>query len=190
MLLATSSFSGHAAVAQPRWASIPNDVVHLLSGATWLTGIVLLAVVVPTAWRGKSERDKLTLLTPLITRFSTLAAVSIGVVAITGTINSFLDIGELDDLVDTGYGITLTIKIAVFLGVLGLGAINHFYVRRKLERAVDTAGRTPQLFRRTIAIELTLGLLIIALTGALTGQARTREVEVREPSSVTADPRS
>ena len=186
-LLATSSLSGHAIVAEPRVISIPNDVLHLISGATWLTGIVLLAVVLPTAWRKKGDRDRLQLLTPVVVRFSTLAAVSIAVVAITGTINSFLDLAELDDLVDTTYGLTLSIKIAAFIAVLGLGGVNHFYVRRRLERAAtEDARRVPRLFRKTIAIELLLGLLIIALTGALTGQARTRQSDLPPPRSVTS----
>ena len=183
-LLATSSLSGHAIVAQPRVVSIPNDVLHLLSGATWLTGIVLLSVALPTAWRGKGDRDRLQLLTSTVVRFSTVAAVSIAVVAVTGTINSFLDLAEPDDLVDTTYGITLSIKIVAFIAVLGLGAVNHFYVRRRLERAAEDARRIPRLFRKTIAVELLLGLLIIALTGALTGQARTRQSDRPPPRSV------
>jgi copper transport protein len=176
-LLITSSMSGHAFVASPRIVSIPNDVIHLASGATWLTGIVLLAIALPTAWRAKDDDERLRLLTPVVVRFSTVAAISIGVVALTGTINSFLDIGKLSDLIDTRYGVSLTLKIAAFLLVLALGGVNHFYVRRKLENN-DNARSTAHLFRRTIAIELALGVAIMGLTAVLTGQARTREVSL------------
>ncbi|MDQ3940106.1 MAG: CopD family protein, partial [Actinomycetota bacterium] len=168
-LLATSSLSGHARVAKPLGVSIVNDVVHLAAGATWLTGIVVLAIMLPSAWAGRNDRDRLQLLTPVVVRFSKVAAVSIAVVAVTGVVNSFLDIAEFNDLIDTGYGFTLTLKLIVFVGVLALGGVNHFYVRRKLQRAEADSTRISLLFRKTIAVELSLGLLIIALTGALTG---------------------
>ena len=190
-LLATSSFSGHAFVATPRTLSILNDVIHLTSGATWLTGIIVLSILLPVAWRGKDRVSRLHLLTPVVIRFSKVAAVSITVVAITGVINSFFDVERVADLVDTTYGLTLSVKIVIFLGVLSLGGVNHFYVRRKLERARDEdAARIPQLFRKTIAVELAMGLLIIALTGALTGQAKTREtrVPVREEATTRGAP--
>lgn len=189
-LLATSSFSGHAFVATPRSLSIVNDVIHLTSGGTWLTGIIVLSMLLPIAWRGKDQVSRLHLLTPVVTRFSKVAAVSIAVVAITGVINSFFDVEHIEDLVDSTYGLTLTAKIVVFLGVLSLGGVNHFYVRRRLERARDEdAARIPQLFRKTIAIELALGLLIIGLTGALTGQAKTRETRLPNSGTTTSAPR-
>jgi putative copper export protein len=187
VLFLTNSMSGHAFVATPKLVSIPNDVIHLASGATWLTGIVLLAIALPTAWRGKDDDERLNLLTPVVVRFSKVAAISIGIVAVTGTINSFLDIGKISDLIETRYGVSLTLKIAAFLGVLALGGINHFYVRRKLERA-DHPRSTAHLFRRTIAIELALGVAIMGLTAVLTGQARTREVSLGR-SGVSSAPR-
>ncbi len=185
-LLATSSFSGHAFVARPRSLSITNDVVHLASGASWLTGIIVLAVFLPIAWRGQGAVSRLQLLTPVVTRFSIIAAVSISVVAITGVINSLFDVEALNDLVDTTYGVTLTVKIVVFVGVLTLGGVNHFYVRRRLESARGDQGpRVARLFRKTIAIELLLGLLIMGLTGALTGQAKTRDTPLPTPGAAS-----
>ncbi|MGH2808883.1 MAG: copper resistance D family protein [Actinomycetota bacterium] len=187
-LLLTNSMSGHAFVATPQVVSIPNDVIHLASGSTWLTGIVLMAMVLPSAWRGKDDDDRVRMLTPVVIRFSKLAAISIAIIAITGTINSFLDIGKLSDMIDTRYGRSLTIKIGAFLFVLALGGVNHFYVRHKLETN-DRARSSAHLFRRTIAIELALGVAIIGVTAVLTGQARTREA-TDPASSVTSAPRT
>ncbi|MGI8407218.1 MAG: copper resistance D family protein, partial [Actinomycetota bacterium] len=160
-LLATSSLSGHATVATPRGWSIANDVLHLISGGTWFTGIVILAVALPDGWVGKRDVDKLMLLSPAVNRFSKVALVSITIVTITGTLNSFLHVGRFGDLWSTGYGRTLGVKIIFFLGILGLGALNHFFLRHKLERALQegAAGRAPRHdFRRSIAIELVVAL--------------------------------
>jgi putative copper export protein len=108
-----------------------------------------------------------------------LAAVSIGVLAATGTLNSFLHVGKLGDLVGTSYGRTLGLKILLFLLVLGLGAMNHFVLRDRLKQAQAQEGslEPARLFRKTIAAELVLALLLMGMTGLLVGLARTREVE-------------
>ena len=185
LLLATSSFSGHASVGQPRVLSIGNDIVHLLSGATWFTGIIVLAALVPSAWRKKDEGVRLQLMSPVVVRFSKLAIVAITVVAITGTINSLFDVARLRDLVESGYGVALTIKILFFLMVLALGGINHFYVRRRLEHKEGDPS-VAKLFRKMIAIELAVGLIIMGITGALTGMQKTRESAA--PQAVTSRP--
>ncbi len=191
-LLATTTLSGHAAVGSPVLLSISNDLLHLVCGATWFTGIIVLALVVPEGWRGRRPEERVRLLAPVVVRFSMVALVTITVLGITGTVNSFLHVGKLRDLVDTTYGLTLFVKIGLYLAVLAVGGVNHFYVRRKLNVAV-ASGRDDTvrgLFRKTIAIELALALTIIALTGFLTGEARTKEVAPTGPSGgVTAGPR-
>lgn len=186
ILLATSSFSGHASVGDPRALSIGNDVIHLLSGAIWFSGIVVLAALVPYAWRHLEEQHRLQLLTPLVVRFSGVALVSITVVAITGTVNSLFDVARLRDLVESGYGITLTVKLVLFVGVLLLGGINHRYIRRRLERR-DRVGPVARLFRKLIAVELAIGLGIMGATGVLTGMQKTRDSGATS-SSVNARP--
>ena len=184
ILLATSSFSGHAAVGQPRFLSLANDIVHLLSGATWFTGVIVLAAYVPHAWRTMGNEDRLELMTPIVVRFSKVAVVAITVVAVTGVINSFFDVGRLEDMVGETYGQTLSVKIILFLGVLALGGINHFYVRRRLERR-DGEQPAVRTFKRTIAVELALGLLIMGSTGVLTGLQKTRELTA--PATTAAE---
>ena len=185
LLLATSSFSGHAAVGRPMVLSVGNDIVHLLSGATWFTGIIVLASLVPWAWKQAEERSRVELMAPMVVRFSNVALVAITIVAVTGVVNSLFDVAKLRDLVEAGYGIALSIKIVIFLGVLALGGINHFYVRRKLERG-RADGSVARMFRKTIAIELSLGLLIMGVTGALAGMQKTRE-SAAGAATVTSD---
>lgn len=174
LLLATNSFSGHAAVGNPRVLSIGNDIVHLVSSGAWFTGIIVLATVVPLAWRKRAEDDRRALMAPVVVRFSNLALPAIAVVAITGFVNSLFDVGNLRDLIEESYGIALSVKIIFFFGILALGAVNHFYVRRKLERG-QASKQTSQLFRKAVTIELAFGLTIMGVTGVLTGLAKTRE---------------
>jgi copper transport protein len=181
VLLATWSFAGHAAVSDPAWAALTSDIVHLAAGATWFAGIVILAVTLPDVWQKKARPDRLRILSAVVSRFSRLALIAIGIVAITGTINSFFNLESPGDLVDSGYGITLTIKIVLFLGIVVLGAVNRFVVRRRLQNAAEDGSSSDPyvLFRKTMATELVLGLLILGSTGLLVGLDRTRETEAR-----------
>lgn len=182
MLLATSSFSGHATVASPRAVSLVNDIVHLAAGATWFTGIIVLAVVLPDAWRAGDAAQRLEVLRATVVRFSNLALFSIGVVLVTGTINSFLHLGAPSDLVTTSYGLALTAKLVLFALILVLGGVNHLVVRRRLESHRADVVATPALFRRIIAAELAVALAIMGTTGILTGLARTRDAPPAAPA--------
>lgn len=189
-LLATSSFTGHAAVASPRSVGIANDILHLMAGSVWFAGIVLLAVFLPDGWRGIDEGGRLRLLAPTVVRFSIVALSTITIVAATGTLNSFLNVAALDDLVDSNYGRSLSLKLVLFGGILAMGAVNHLVLRQRLESARDAGTRTSAhaTFRKTIAIELVIGLGIMATTGILTGQAKTKNAGIEAREGVSSGP--
>lgn len=176
-LTATSTFSGHAMVSSPRLLAVTNDVIHLVSGGIWFTGVVLLAVVLPDAWaHGHGGVRSLQMLAPAVDRFARVAAVSIAVVGVTGVLNSVFNLQSPADLVSSPYGRAVAGKMALFIAILGLGGINHYVVRRRLNAAV-VAGRDDGarlVFRRTIAVELAIAVAVMAITGYLVGSARTR----------------
>lgn len=183
-LLATHTFTGHAAVSSPRAVGLVNDVVHLSFASIWFAGIVTLAILLPDAWAGRADLDRLRLLGPVVSRFSKVALVSITIVAITGSINSLLNVASLGDMWSSAYGVSLSVKIFFFLGVLALGGINHFILRDRIAKGIDNprAGSAQRTFRMTIAIELVLALTIMGVTGWLSGQAKTRQ----QPAAPTA----
>lgn len=187
-VLATNSFAGHAAAGTPKWLSLTSDIIHLGAGSVWFAGIVLLSVVLPDAWIRAERVNDVRLLAPVVDRFSNVAFVAIMVVLVTGVVNSFMDVAKLSDFVNTPYGRTLALKIIVFVGVLALGGLNHFVVRERLRRERESdngAASSVAVFRKAIAAELAIGLVLMALTAWLTGQAKTRQNVVERPSSVT-----
>lgn len=188
-LMLTNTFSGHATVATPKWLSMTNDGLHLVSGGVWFGGVILMAVLLPTVWRGRDKIDRLRVLAPSISHFSMVALVSIGIVTVTGVINSLLHVGTISDLWDSPYGQALSIKLLLFVGILVLGASNHFVVKQKLNAAlasmdaatesadgadaVSSTAAERKLFRRAIGAELVIAIAIMAATGVLTNLART-----------------
>jgi copper transport protein len=176
-LVATISLAGHSASGERVALSLPNDLLHVAAGAIWFTGIVVLAVVLPYACRGRSDGERLRLLAPAVVRFSTVALVSITAVGVTGTLNSLLRVGRLQDLIDARYGNVLVLKIVIFLMILAVGGLNHFVIRHRLEAAIGRrrASSSRALFRRTIVTELLLAVAVLGITGVLTSMAPTRE---------------
>ena len=176
-LLVTTSFAGHASVATPRYLSLCNDMLHLAAGATWLTGIVCLALVVPFAWKDLDESQRLGLFSTAVSRFSQVALVSIIVLSLTGILNCLLHVGRLSDLVATAYGRALLVKLLLFLPILVLGALNHLFLRRRLQRQSHAAERraTGVMLRRTIGAEVIIGLAVLAASATLTDLPRTKD---------------
>lgn len=186
-LLATSSFTGHAAVASPRALGLLNDIVHLGAASVWFSGIVIFAVLLPDAWRGRDDLTSLELLAPAVIRFSKVALIAITIVAVTGTINSLLNVAELSDMWRSPYGLSLSTKIALFVGILGLGGVNHLVLRERMRRGTDSArARSAQrTFRITIATELVIAVLIMGTTGWLVGQSKTRQTPLPPTNPVS-----
>jgi mono/diheme cytochrome c family protein len=76
----------------------------------------------------------------------------------------------------TPYGVTLLVKLALVLPLLGLGALNLLWVRPRLARQ-DTAG---QWLRRAVTGEALLMLVILAAVGVLTSLEPARQVVAPE----------
>jgi putative copper export protein len=175
-VLVTNSLAGHAASAEPVPLSVANDALHLIAGSVWFAGIVVLSVVLPDAWTDRPAPDRLAMLAPAVDRFATVALVTIAIAGVTGVANSLLNVAALNDLVDSGYGRTVVLKLSLFAGILGFGAVNHYMVRRSLvsELKEGRASSAQRVFRKTIAAELAIAVGIMAATGLLVGLERTR----------------
>ena len=97
----------------------------------------------------------------VVVRFSALAIASVAVLAVTGVYRALAELSSLSDLVDTGYGRALVVKLVLFAALLAVGAYNRLVLHARLERAAlglrsDDGGASHRL-RASIAAELALG---------------------------------
>lgn len=175
-LLATISLSGHAAGADRRALAVTNDVVHLGAGAIWMSGILLLIFVLPAAFTAAHPGQELSILAPAVDRFAPIAFGSIAIVAATGVLNAFLHVAALEDLVGSGYGRALTVKLCGFVCILALGALNHFVFRKRLVRARARKEPTSasRSLRRSVALEVAVAVMILGATSTLVGLPPTK----------------
>lgn len=149
-LLATPGLAGHAGAGSGTAVAEIVDVVHLAAASMWLGGLVLLVV----AFLPGAEAE-----TSVVPRFSRLAFGAVAVVAATGLLQGWRQVGSVDALTDTTYGRLLVVKVAVFAGMVGVAALSRRWVRRRL-------AASPQL-RRSVAAETLLGVTVLAVTALL-----------------------
>lgn len=136
-IVATFSFSGHAATTSPTWISVPTDALHIAAMAAWLGGLVLLVVAVLPRGEPAELRDVLPV-------FSRVAFASVVALAVTGTYAAWRGVGTIDAL-RTSYGLLVLGKIAVFLGLVALGNVSRRAVQRRALAVVAAPARSDVL---------------------------------------------
>ena len=103
-------------------------------------------------------------------RFSRLAMVAVALLLLSGIVQSIVLVGAFDAFVETAYGRLVLAKIALFLGLISLGAYNQ---RRLLPRLRTGRGRGEEperaaaLLRRSVACEVGLALVVLGLASVL-----------------------
>ena len=151
---------GHAAATGSlSWFNVGVQWLHLLAVGVWIGGLawLLLGLV-----RAPADTRR-----AMGTRFARVAAVALGVVAVTGLSRALDEVGwpqHWGRLFTTSFGVTVLIKVALFGGLVTLAAINHFVN----VPAVASGSKDPRVLRRTVAAEVTIAALILAVTGVMT----------------------
>jgi copper transport protein len=169
LLAATPGLSGHAGATDPVWLNIPVDTLHVAFAGVWIGGLVIL---VWGAYRAAPTEAsaRLRTLAPVVSRFSDIALVSVGILVATGAYRTWVEVQALRAFVDAPYGWVLLTKLGVFLPLLALGAINNRVLKPRVDRAVsadadgDSALRT---LHRVTSAEIALGVVVLAVTALL-----------------------
>jgi copper transport protein len=101
----------------------------------------------------------------LLSRFSSLALVSVGALLATGTYLAVLRLGSWEALTGSFYGRSLLVKLALALPMLALGAVNLLWVSPGLKRAAPAGAARA---RRSVTSEAALGAAVLLTVGLLT----------------------
>jgi len=163
VMAATPALSGHAA-ASPRWSTlaIGTDALHVIAAAGWLGSLLfVIAVGVPALVRVGAE-SRWIAIASLVEAFSPVALTFAAVVLLTGTVSAWLRVGSIPALWSSSYGRTLLVKLSLLTGVVATGAYNW----RRVRPSLGTESATMRL-RKSAAIELTIGALVVVVTAVL-----------------------
>jgi putative copper resistance protein D len=165
--VASLAWAGHA-LMHPGAVHVLVQAVHVLVGALWLGSLPALYYLVQRAqretWRGWEEALRYVL--PLYSRAGYGA---VGLILLTGVLNSVFLLGGAGSLVTTLYGRVLLTKICLVLVMVGLAIDNRFVLGPQIASARPGADRAIPLARlaRSVAAEQGLGVLILSAVSLL-----------------------
>jgi copper transport protein len=161
--------------------AVAADAVHLLAAATWIGGLAALTVLLS----GVRGEDRYKIASGVVPAFSSVAAVCLGVLVVTGAYSTWLHVPSLGAFTATGYGRYLGAKLLLFLPLAALGAANRFVIRPRLEAPVarrkahaqaretpvhplSDAAASSRRFLGVAGAEVGFGALVLLLVALLT----------------------
>jgi copper transport protein len=179
-LALTPALGGHAGAGPGAAVGAVVGVLHFAAAAVWFGGLVLLGT-------GMLPRADVGLL-QAVPRFSSVAFTAMVVIVVTGILQSWRQLGDLQALGHTAYGRLLVAKVVAFLLLIAFAGRSRVLVRRKLTarasvgaaaphqhaggaanppRRDDTDARSLGLLRRLVLAEVTIAVVVLAVTALL-----------------------
>ncbi|MET8853775.1 copper resistance protein CopC [Amycolatopsis sp. NPDC004625] len=164
VVLLTFSATGHPVTDPIMFVSVTADLVHFGAIALWAGGLTQLALALHRPARGED-------LPPVAERFSRLAAVSVGAIALSGAVLALRIMPSLSTLWTTGFGLLVLLKAAGFAALLAVASRSRRAVHESLTGAggggtTKTASITR--LRRAVVVEVLLSAVVLALAALLT----------------------
>jgi hypothetical protein len=147
--------TSHAAGPEPwRWLNVGAQWVHFAAAGVWVGGLAALIVVVGTL-DGSARRRALR-------RFAIAAVAALGLVAASGAQRAISEVGRWGRLWSAAFGRWVLVKVGLFAVIVALGALNHWRIARRGDRA-------PTALRRVAGLELALVAVALLAAASLQG---------------------
>ncbi|WP_456632311.1 copper resistance CopC/CopD family protein [Bradyrhizobium sp. URHC0002] len=167
------AMSGHAATASPQWLTRPSLFLHGVAAAYWIGALAPLATMAHRRNEG---------LLRVLKQFSTIAIPLVGLLVLSGLALSIIQLGSVRALIETPYGIILSVKLALVILLLGLAALNRFL----FTPAVAADYENTRALSGSILLEcvLVIGILAVVAGWRFTPPPRASAASVAAPLSV------
>lgn len=159
LVVASFALTGHTQLHQGglRLAHEANHVVHVLAGLFWIGALIALLTAIASGTPHRLPQQTL----DLLRAFSGAGLAAVTLVALTGTLNTWLILGHPPRDWSSLYQTLLAGKIATVCAMLGLAAANRFILVPRVAAGADASA-----LRLTIVVEVVLGALALALVAA------------------------
>ena len=151
------ALTGHAAGTAGHAMAVNSIGIHLVAVTVWVGGLIAVFVV-----RGRDNQESAN----IISRYSSLALFSFGLVAVSGSAAAFLRIGNFANLA-TPYGLLVLLKVTA---LVTLGVFGAIYRRRLLGNFAGDQ-KFSRLFWRLASVEVAIMGIAIGLATALSRTA-------------------
>ena len=175
LLLVNQAWLGHAAEGGAGLYGALMILVysiHVLAAGAWVGGLppLLFALVEQRRFNAPEARDA-TL--EILSRFSIMAMIAVSLMVVTGAANAGFRVGgAFAKIFDADYGYVLAAKAGVIGLMLALAFFNRFVAMPKLRASsgdLESSGDLASIarLRTSVALELGLGVLVLALASLL-----------------------
>jgi len=154
--------AGHAAQTSPRALAVPLDGLHVISGATWIGGLMGLLIL----WGSLGAERRLAGLAICVPRFSNVALTSVIVLFGSGVAATVLHLPTLASLWQTSYGQAIIVKASILLGAVFVASFNLFKTVPGLRSPVPPPS-VAALLRGLVSTEVVLVAAAIAVAAVL-----------------------
>jgi len=167
------AMSGHAATASPQWLTRPSLFLHGVVAAYWIGALAPMAAM---AHRRKDDLPR------VLKQFSGLAVPLVGFLVLSGLVLSIIQLGSVSALIETPYGIILSIKLSLVILLLGLAALNRFLFTPAV--IADYENARPLLWSILLECVLVVGILAVVAGWRFTPPPRASVTPAAAPLSV------
>jgi copper transport protein len=167
--LLVSGAIGHPAAIDPYW-TIPAKMLHLVAGSVWIGGLVWLV------WLSRCDEPACRV---EARRVSSVALISVIVIALSGLLETFFFLNTPADLTGSPYGRRVLAKMIGLAILIGLGAYNRFGLLPTLD-ATDGPGKLSRSVRLEVAV-----LTVIILIGGFLAYEPTPTIPQSAASATT-----
>ncbi|MGH3913559.1 MAG: FixH family protein [Pseudonocardiaceae bacterium] len=192
LLAATWSVAGHSAVGRQAVIALPVDVVHLVAMGVWLGGLVVLCGVLLRTGEIATMRS-------VGPAFSRAALVCVAALVVTGSYQSWRQVGSPTALVTTSYGWLLVGKVVLVILLIGIGALSRAWVHRYYgeapQRSISAKRRARRgpgrqevaRLRRMVGAEAGIAAVVLAVTAVLVTNQPARSAQIEAAAAQRAE---
>jgi len=201
----TTTDTGHAGDWGDVSPTAAIDYVHVMTSSLWVGGLLSLAILgrrSVASWRSAQ-------FSTTAQRFSRLAGWSLLAVVLSGSYNAWVQVATPSGMWTTAYGRVLSIKLAIVVVLISLGATSRYTIVARLTHRLGMGlgarcfrvGRLalfgtrrvaqallPSRFIRYVSREALLGVAVLACTGVLVDSTPARHaahLRHQPPSAAT-----
>ena len=168
VICASFAWMGHGAATKGAGGllHLASDILHTLAASVWIGALVAFLILLATDGRQSGAGREA--LHAALHGFSGLGSALVAVLVATGLVNSWFVIGlaGVPHLWISAYGQLLTLKLVLFVVMVGLAAANRFHLTPRLGAAVCETAPTHEAvvaLRNSLAWETAISIAVLAL---------------------------
>ena len=160
LYLVSLAYTGHSRSMAWPLLGVPTDIAHTGASVVWLGGLVVFVVFVLPMLDDQQGFDA-------FRRFGDFATYAVGVIVVTGVIQTVRLHGTIVTLFTESHGRWLLLKLVFVASMLKIGDINRKRILRGLPTSEEALTRRISLIRRASVTEAINGGVIIVITAVL-----------------------